>query len=397
MISYDEALRLVLSETRSLGTERIDLNQSLGRVSSRDWIADRPLPPFDRVTMDGIAFRFSEAEEQESLSMVNIIAAGQPRFDLPEGPVCVEVMTGAVLPHGADTVVRYEDVDITDGRAKINTAFQAGQNIHRKGLDRSEGEVVLTKGSLIGPAEIGLAASIGLPRIETVKVPRVMVISTGDELVPVDTKPLPHQIRRSNVHAIAALLQDLGINAETTHLPDQANEIQTELSRVLHEYDVIILSGGVSKGKYDYIPEVLASCGVKKLFHRVAQKPGKPLWFGSKPAGAVVFGLPGNPVSSFMCTVVYVRAWIQSCLGVPSKGPVLGVLDEDIHFDADLTYFVPVSINYQENGTMHAHPKRGQGSGDLANLTRAGGFVRLDRGQNHFSAGEIYPIYPFSN
>jgi molybdopterin molybdotransferase len=218
------------------------------------------------------------------------------------------------------------------------------------------------------------------------------VIATGDELVDVDKKPLPHQIRKSNSHALAAALHQLGCQADLFHLVDDPKILEEKVGMILNKYELIILSGGVSKGKFDFVPQVLASLGVQKLFHQVNQRPGKPMWFGRSEKN-IVFALPGNPVSTFMCFYRYVKPWLMKSLGSEER-PQLAVLAEDFTFTPDLTYFLQVKIQ-NENGKLMAYPIAGGGSGDFANLKEVDGFLELPLERSTFQAGESFPLILF--
>lgn len=394
LTSFELAQQIIHDHTYDIGTEKIPLHIAIGRVSREPLIADRSLPPYDRVTMDGIAIKYESAIELEKLPIKGVIAAGDPKSELSDPNSCVEIMTGAVLPVGADTIIRYEDVDIKDGWAVINAEYTLGQNIHYKGEDRSEGDIVVPEGTKLSAAEIGVGASIGKKEILVSRLPAIMIISTGDELVEIDQTPLPHQIRRSNVYRIQASLKAQGIPVDTDHLPDDHTVIKSKVNGYLQSYDTIILSGGVSKGKFDHIPNVLEALGVKKHFHRIAQRPGKPMWFGTHANGCTVFALPGNPVSSFMCMQVYVMNWLDRIQGVERSMP-LAILADDVHFKPDLTYFLEVKLEHGSEGKLIAHPRKGHGSGDLANLVRGDAFICLPRGRNDFKSGEIYPVYRY--
>ncbi|MEL6834300.1 MAG: molybdopterin molybdotransferase MoeA [Bacteroidota bacterium] len=394
MITFAEARQIVLQNTRDFGTETLPLQQAMGRVLREEWHSDRELPPYNRVAMDGIGVFYEGAIKQSDLRITGVAAAGDPQHTLEDQTACMEVMTGAVLPVGCDTVIRYEDLDIKDGIARITVPYEKGQNIHAQGIDRQAGELLLSPGVVLSASEIGVGASIGQHQVKVAKLPRTMIISTGNELVEIDETPAPHQIRRGNVYRLEASLRHLGLEVDTAHLLDDEDEIRTKVATYLQDYDVIILSGGVSKGKFDFLPSVLDSLGVEKLFHRIAQRPGKPFWFGRHAAhDTTVFALPGNPVSSFMCTQVYLMDWLRTSLGTPIASRPHAILQADVAFKPDLTYFLEVALSYNEQGQILAQPKKGHGSGDLANLLRGDAFICLPRGKDHFVAGEIYPLY----
>lgn len=394
MISFSEAYNIVLEHLADFGVERIPLQQGIGRVLREEWHSDRDLPPFHRVTMDGIGIHYDSAKGMTEIPIAGVVAAGDPQRSLADKTTCLEVMTGAVLPGNCDTIIRYEDVEIQDGLARITVDYWKGQNIHRKGEDRKAGDLLVKPGTLLSASEIGVGASIGQHEIEVARLPRTMIISTGNELVEIHETPAPHQIRRGNVYRLEASLRHLGLNVDTAHILDDKEEIKRKLADYLDTYDLLILSGGVSKGKFDYLPTALADLGVEKLFHRIAQRPGKPFWFGRHiQKQTTVFALPGNPVSSFMCTQVYLMDWLRTSLGISLATRPHGILQAPVDFPRDLTYFLEVSVNYDEQGRILVHPQKGHGSGDLANLLRGDAFIRLPRGKDHFAAGEVYPLY----
>lgn len=356
--------------------------------------ADRDFPPFARVSMDGIAIDYGAfSSGRRQFPVQGIQAAGMAPLHLGVPDDCLEVMTGAVLPRGTDTVIRYEDLEIKDGRAFLLTEdVHKGQNVHLQGADRRKGEQIVSPGVRLGAAELGLAAAIGKATLLVRAHPRIALLATGDELVPVNAEPLPHQIRVSNIYALQGLFQDWGIPTALLHISDDREEIRRSLNEALGAFDALVLSGGVSAGKFDYVPEVLEALGVRKIFHKVQQRPGKPFWFGAS-AGKTVFALPGNPVASFMCTIRYIRPWLMAGLSMPPAQPVFAVLDEDVSFAPSLTYFLTVRLRMDPDGKLHALPRAGHGSGDLSNLTGADGFLELPSSRKTFSKGEAFPLW----
>ena len=396
MISVAEAKSIIMECRIPMAHEPVLLEKATGRILAEDVFADRDFPPFDRVMMDGIAIDWAcwEAGIQEFEVIAMQTAGAMPR-SLTGSGTCIEVMTGAMLPFKADTVVRYEDITIDDGRAIINvSALKQGQNVHLTGIDRKEGSLLIKAPTPIGPPTAGVLATVGKASVQVKAMPRVAVVSTGDELVDVNEKPLPYQIRTSNTHTIAAALQQLGIEANTYHINDDRKALEAKLAQVFHYEDVVILSGGVSKGKKDFVPEVLEALGVEKCFHRVAQRPGKPFWFGKVGHEKAVFALPGNPVSTFMCYCQYIRPWILDNWGVqhPQQWAILA---EPITFKPDLDYFLQVMVQPGENLVPTATPVQGKGSGDLANMLQSNAFLHLPKGQEHFEAGKPYTLIPF--
>jgi molybdopterin molybdotransferase len=397
MTTLQEAYKTILNNTLPAKIISVPMAEALGQVLAEPLYADRDFPPYDRVTMDGIAICYKSFENgQRKFPIAGIAPAGAPKEELKDASHCLEVMTGAVLPNGTDTVIRYEDLEIEDGAATIQPEqLRFQQNIHGTGNDRSTGDLLVPAGKTIGPAEIGIAATIGKSKLQIAQPPRTIVISTGDELVEVDQNPEAHQIRRSNVHTIIGALAQRGVPSDELHLTDDRPSLVLKLKEVLEKYEVLILSGGVSKGKYDYVPEVLEELGIEKSFHGVRQRPGKPFWFGANEKN-VVFALPGNPVSSYMCTTRYIQPWFDKTLGLPEKNIPCAVLNNDFTFKPDLTYLLQVRLSYNSDGQILATPIEGGGSGDLANLGTVDAFLELPRGKILFKQGEVYPLFTFS-
>lgn len=394
LTSVADALRIILDHAVRLGEERVLLTEAQGRILAEPLCADRPFPPFDRVTMDGIAIRFPDfAEGIKTFQIAGVQAAGRPPMPLEQPGQCLEIMTGAVLPAGADTVIRYEDLLIENETAALKTdQIVQGQNIHTKGSDRKTGDVIVPPGTALSPGEIGIAATVGKPELLVKCLPRVTIISTGDELVDVHETPLDHQIRSSNIYALSAALQQMGLQPERKHFIDDPAVIRQGLAECLESSDAIILSGGVSEGEFDYVPGALEALGVDKLFHKVRQRPGKPFWFGMYRQQCAVFAMPGNPVSAFMGTQKYFRAWLRASLGLPQPPPVYAILAEDFTFKPELVYFLQVKLEYATSGQLMAHPRMGGGSGDLANLSDADAFLELPAEKTFFQQGETYPV-----
>ena len=395
LIKVEDALEIILDSIEDFGVESVALEESLGRVLKEPIRADRDLPPYNRVSMDGIAIRYEAFDAgRRKFRIEGIQAAGSPQLELSSPDACLEVMTGGVLPVNADVVVPYEMISIENEFATVNVETVVSmQNVHLKGLDRKENELLVEENRLISSAEIGVLATVGVPEVRVAKLPRTAIISTGDELVDVDQTPLPHQIRTSNVHSLTALIEPLGIQPDLFHLTDDPVQLKEKISELLSNYDVLMFSGAVSKGKFDYLPQILDELGVKKLFHRVRQRPGKPFWFG-KRGGVTVFAYPGNPVSTCVSCTYYFIPWLRKSLGLPKAPESYAVLDCDFDFKPVLTYFLQVKL-VNRRGTVYAIPEAGNGSGDLANLTLNDAFLKLDAEQDQFTKGEVFPYFAF--
>lgn len=390
MITVAEAKELILQHPGDFGTECIPLAQALGRILKEDIYADRDFPPFNRVAMDGIAinYRFFQYGVRD-FKIEGIQAAGAAQQTLENAANCYEVMTGACLPANTDTVIRYEDLDIQTLMASVNlTEIKEGQNVHTQGSDTEKDSLLIAKETRITAAEIGVLATVGKAVVTVAKLPKVLIVSTGDELVNISEQPLPHQIRKSNVHSLAALLEAHRIPVTLIHLNDEKAQITASMKQYLQAYDAILCSGAVSKGKFDYLPEVFDELGVQKLFHRVSQRPGKPFWMGTYKQ-CRIFAFPGNPVSTYVNCMMYFTPWYYQTTGI-SVPEISAILTEEVHFKPALTYFLQV-VTHVENGQLFATPVKGNGSGDLASLVQADGFICLPKKEGTtYAKGSVY-------
>ncbi len=396
MISVKEAEEILGTSLLPVALETVPLDQSLGRVLAEEIVADRDFPPYHRVTMDGIAIKGSIYEKGKAIYKIEkVVAAGEPQYNIDDQTCCVEIMTGAVLPQGLDTVIRYEDVTIENGEATILVDnVETGQNVHRKGSDRAQGQAIVPVGRVMGAAEIAIGATVGKTHLKVHKLPSVVIVSTGDELVSIDQTPEPHQIRASNALMLQAAVRSMGLPVTIRHLSDDREAVRNGVRELLDNFQVMVFIGGSSRGKYDYIPETLEEYGVSRYFYKVKQRPGKPFWFGGTEGGRqFVFALPGNPVSCFLCMEKYFKPWLKNSLGV-IQNPEIATLKEQVQFRPALTYFAPVRLEYV-GGQYTAIPMTGQGSGDLANLADADAFIQLPEDQQTFSAGSTYPIIKY--
>ena len=395
MTTVEEATRIISQNLYQPKPAAVSIVDAVGRVLSERVLADRDLPPFDRVAMDGIAIVHAQWEYgQREFAIEDTQPAGEPQRKLRDETNCIEVMTGAILPEGTDCVIRYEDLDIVNGKATVKTpTIRRAQNIHPQGADGKKDDTLMDPGILLSPAEVAVLASVGLGTVDVFSMPSTAVVASGDELVEIETDPEPHQIRRSNTYALHAAMKLMQWPCTQYHLPDRKDFLQASLETILANHEVLIMSGGVSKGKFDSIPSVLEEIGIKKLFHQVSQRPGKPFWFGVSPKGKLVFALPGNPVSTFMCFYRYIKPWLLQSFGI-APAEVLATLAGDYSFEPDLTFFLQVQV-INEGGKLVAYPQPGGGSGDFANLKNVDGFLELPKGRTLFKAGEVFRFIPF--
>ena len=370
MISVAEADRLLAELAPPAQTEEVPLDQAVDRILAAHVAADRDGPPYDRVAMDGYAVA---AAERDPWTVASSQFAGRPPLTRPDGATAIEVATGSVLPLGCDAVVPYEQTV----RSAETVTLLAGMNVlprqhvHGKGADYRQGQPLLASGTRLRSPHLHALASVGVDRVPVLRRLRWSLGSTGDELVEVDSTPEPWQIRRSNAQAIAGEAGAWGLSPSRQRvLPDDPLRLRAGVEELLAGADVLVLTGGVSAGKLDLVPSVLADLGYRTVFHKISQKPGKPLWCGVSKGvhPTVVFGLPGNPVSSLFAFRRYVLPWL---LGAEGRRPP----DQRIEAwglkppPAGQTVFLPWSTT--------EGPLAAQGSGDFLSLTRSTGFIEV--------------------
>jgi len=391
-----EAEALIRRHVRPLPVESRPLAALAGAVLTQSVRAERDQPPFDRVTMDGIAIACEAWRSgQRRFRIAGTQAAGQRPLSCPPD-ACIEVMTGAVLPPGTDSVVPVECITVADGWAEVAADFVAEPfgNVHTRGLDCREGDLLLARGTRLGPPELAVLASAGLPRAEVRVEPRILIVATGDELVEPGEPIEAWQVRHSNTYALRGALALRGqLRVGEDRLPDDPQVLRERLATHLATHDVLVLSGGVSMGRFDHVPRALRDLGVTEVLHRVAQKPGKPLWFGIGPAGQAVFGLPGNPVSALTCLVRFVMPGLQAMAGLAARAAEPVALGAPFRVKPALWYFLPVQLDSSPTLGTVALPKPTRGSGDFISLLGTEGFVELPPGPAEFPAGYVAPLY----
>lgn len=396
MISPAAAEAAIRARVPALAAESTPLAALSGTVLREQIVASRDQPPFDRVTMDGIAFASHSGHREFRIAGTQ--AAGARQMVLANADACFEVMTGAVLPTGCDCVVPVERISVQDGIARLQEGVvpASGMNIHARGLDCRAGATLLESGVSVGSPEVAVIASQGLAYAQASRKPRIVVISTGDELIEPGEPVNDWQIYRSNVYGVLAALQRRGYGQLAhDHLPDDLATLRTRLRTHLDEQDVLILSGGVSMGKFDYVPQVLTELGIEKVFHHVAQRPGKPMWFGVGDRQRTVYALPGNPVSTLICLTRYVFPGMAAAMGAAPAPPAMIRLSESFEVKPALTFFLPVKLAADAAGQRSAQPRPTRGSGDFTSLLRTDGFVELPPGPGVISSDTAVPFYPW--
>jgi molybdopterin molybdotransferase len=396
MIQVAEAGALILAHMPRFPAVQEPLQACTGRVLAEDVKAERDQPPFDRVTMDGIAIAYRDlAAGVLSFEVTGTQAAGaEPLTVAPNR--CVEVMTGTPLPHGADTVVPIERVQRSGAVASIapDATVSAEQFVHRRGSDRPQGSLVLRAGTPLGPPEIAVLAGAGHATALVAALPRVAVISTGDELVEAGKPIAAHQIRSTNDRAVeSSLIQHRLGYVTRARLRDDANALAVAIDRLDTELDVLVLSGGVSMGQFDFVPSVLTELGAKLVFHKVEQRPGRPMWFGVSARGKPIFALPGNPVSTLVCVTRYLLPALRHASGLAPAAPELVETTAPIEASPALTLFTPVTLSSSDRGTLLAEPRRTNTSGDFVTLAGTAGFVELPAKRGSYPAGTVARLF----
>jgi molybdopterin molybdotransferase len=393
MISIEEARARVLAEASPLPAEERPLVEVLGSVLAEDITATHNVPPFDNSGMDGFAVRAADTvEAAQDGSVLLAVTFTIPAGKTAGGPLregeAAKIMTGAPMPEGADAVIQSELVEDLGSQVRILQAVKPGKNVRRAGEDVAAGDRALVAGMVLGPPEIGLAASLGYPVVHVHRRPRVAVISTGSELVEVD-KPLgPGQIRNSNSYALQAQCQQVGIQADVLGIvPDDYVSTRQIIERGL-EYDVLLTSGGVSVGEFDFVKEVQDELGVERRLWGVSMKPGKPLAFGVR-RGALVFGLPGNPVSAMVSFELFVKPALLRLMGYRKtvKPMYRAVMAEDVVASDGRTYVIRVRA-WREDEMWHVSSTGPQGSSMLRSMVGANGLAFVPGGSRGIRAGE---------
>ncbi len=396
MLTPAQAETLIEQHLTCLPIESLPLTQTAGAVLRENIYAERDHPPFDRVAMDGIALSASAAANHSGrLRVSGMQAAGDPPQTLADGASCIEIMTGAMLPNGCDAVVPVEQVQRNGDIAEIGRKpVQPWQNVHRRGSDCRQGALLLAAGTRLTAPEVAIAAGAGMARLRVSAQPMIVVISTGNELVEPGELIEPHQVRRSNAYGITASLRQHGFTrVADDHVRDDEAELTDRLGFHLRTHDVLILSGGVSMGKLDLVPKVLEKLGVGLVFHHIAQRPGKPMWFGVSQTGPAVFALPGNPVSTLVCLSRYVLPALRTAMGQAPAEPPRIALTAPVEVKTPLAFYMPVKLKSDDWGRTSAEPSPTNGSGDFTALAGTDGFIELPPGPDTFPKGFVTRFY----
>ena len=394
MISIREAIDLVLAEVARLPAEAVPLPEADGRVLLETVRAPFDVPGFPNSQMDGFGVRAADvagatADTPSVLQVVATVAAGRPYGAAVEPGTAVRIMTGAPVPAGVDAVIPIEDAETPEtGRVSFRAPVEAGRFVRPAGEDMARGEVVLEAGRALRPADVGVLASIGVASVPVSRRPRVAILGTGDELVPLGEPLGPGQIHDSNAYTLAAAVREVGGEPHRFGIIEDRKETLREALRAGAEYDAVLSTGGVSVGDFDHVKDVMDEIGLRRRFWKVAQKPGKPITFASQE-GCAYFGLPGNPVSAMVCFVLYVAPALRTALGRSDRfAPVVDVtIGERMPTVTDFTELVRSTFR-KEEGRLVAVRTGSQSSGVLRSLSLADGLVLSDPGCSGFDAGD---------
>ncbi|ADE53361.1 molybdenum cofactor synthesis domain protein [Coraliomargarita akajimensis DSM 45221] len=395
MITPQEADARIRAALPTVPSIDCPLDKCAARILREAIVADRPFPPFNRSMMDGYALRSADLQHGTEFHIQHLVPAGSPHQLLgAQAKSCVEIMTGAVVPEDCDCVIPYEQTrTVTEQSMQVLDAsrHQTGDCIHRLGSDHFSGSTLLQSGCQLGSREIAIAATCGKQSLQVSRLPAITIISTGDELVPIDQTPQPHQIRRSNDLAIETALACAHFPAkQRRHLPDDRAACTTQLSSAIAESDILIITGGISMGKKDYIPQVLNELGLQNHFHGITQKPGKPMGFWSNQDTAV-FALPGNPLSTLVSLHRYVIPALLHASGAQASAPAQLILTAPQKTRDDITTYLPVIVGPDGPAAAPA-----QNSGDFVSILQTQGFIELPPAQERsHPTGTSVHYYPW--
>jgi len=396
MIHYQEAQQIILAQAKPFATESIALSNVLGRTLAETIVADRDYPPFNRSTMDGFAFNYADFEKGiKQYKIIDTIFAGSTTNKVLQQGECFKIMTGAAVPTSANVVIRKEDTSVNDNKVTLHIeTCKLFQNIAKQGEDINAATNIITGNTICTPAVISVLAALGKKTVTVKRLPSVSVFTTGNEIVPVETTPIePIQIRNSNQHLLKSLLQQWQIQPSICkHLQDDKAALTAAFKEALPS-DIIIINGGVSAGDADYVPEVLTSLGVQLLFHKIAIRPGKPLWCGKLPNGGLVFALPGNPFSCMVTFQLFIKPYLFACLGLPQQ-PFLQIpLASSKAKNVSLDEFFPVQLHAEPISLVALSFKT---SGDIKATLFADGIALHPASAQALEANSIVHYLPFN-
>ncbi len=384
MINPNEALNLIQGLIVPQQVQNVAIQDAIGLILAEDLTADRDFPPFNRAMMDGIAIKNTAIKKW---LIEDIAFAGEPQKHLRDSNAAIEIMTGAPVPLECSSIIKIEDVVFIDIAGEKWAEYvgldpiKQGQFVHAQANDCKQNDPILSSGTKIGPVEIAIAATIGKTQLSVFKKPAIAIFSTGDEIVGIHEKPQAHQIRSSNSVMLESVLKSHGFSTTVAHIKDEKSVVEKSLESALEKHEILLLSGGVSAGKKDFIPEVLTELGFKPIFHKIAQKPGKPLYVGNRADGRLVFAFPGNPISTLTCFWIYFLPWVLGNRLVLSTISVVNLPSSNPKLDQ----WLPVKIKGGQAETL-----KNNGSGDLFHWKFADGLLWQKAG----STDQSLPFFP---
>lgn len=391
MITTTEALNIVKKSWPRYTPQSTDLTNADYHILAEDIYTDRDYPPANKSIMDGIAINFQKyAEGTHQFKIAFTQAAGQPQKALSDLHHCAEIMTGALVPDNCDCIIPVEHIKIENDIAILNNdiSLTKFQFIKKRGEDASTNQMILAKGTTLTPPCIALCAAVGHNLILTDPILKVAIISTGDEIVSPDQKVEPHQIHSSNDYFIKSLLEKTNrAYCDCFHVCDDETLLKTNITAWLSDYDILVFSGGVSMGKFDLVPKVLNDLNIKQMFHKVRQKPGKPLWYGMSEKQQPVFGLPGNPVSSYTCSVRFIRDILLT-----TQVPLLAKSKHRFECPGKITKYVMVKCTIIDNETFFEKINF-KGSGDLFSITQSDGFIEIPETMEAVETQQTFQVH----
>jgi molybdopterin molybdotransferase len=397
LLEIEAARRGVLDRVRPLPAEEVALDWTLGRVLAEDVASADAIPPFDNSAMDGFAVRAEDtrgasADTPTTLRVVDESRAGAPAGSSAGPGEAIAISTGAAMPAGCDAIVRIEETEQRDGSIVVSVPVEAGRDVRRAGDDVRAGDVVLARGTALGPSELGVLASVGRAAVLCARQPRIAVLTTGDELVGPEAELGAGQIRDANAHSVPALARAAGAAvSEVGHTGDDADATREAIEGLL-DADVAVVCGGVSVGEHDYVRPAFAALGVEEVFWGLALRPGRPTWFGIAGDGTLAFGLPGNPVSAVVTFILLVRPALWAMVGTePTRHRSTAVLDAPYPKRPGRAHFVRVRLEMRDDG-WHARPTKEQASHVLTSMLGADAFAIIPTDSADVEAGERVEI-----
>jgi molybdopterin molybdotransferase len=398
MISVNEALQIILENGSALSSQIIPVETALSFALVNDIKSDRPFPPFNRVAMDGFAVRSTDfTDHTMEFNIIGQVQTGVSSDLVVKPGEAIRIMTGAPCPQGADAVVKIENATILGDKVQLREEkMKPGLNIATRGEDAEKGKTLIKAGSPLSTAGIAICASVGIPRVEVFRKPRVKIISTGTEIVSPVEAPLEHQIRDCNSYTLRALSRSSILESQFLGIGEDDLAVLGKMIRDGLDSDILMLSGGVSMGEFDHIPHLLSENGVTNLFHNVRVKPGKPLWFGKTEKGTFVFGLPGNPVSVQTCFRIFVEPLIRKLSGYtnPLHRFLRLPLTEQVRSKSDREHFMPGILAISESSTS-VQPIYIKGSGDFSNFEPSQGLFAFPAEKKELEAGDLVDFLPW--